>query len=150
MAKEKEIKIELAEKDNFEDVAGFHEYLMKTPEESASLIVQVYSKTQGAYIGHSFECNLLLFKQEMARWNYKKIEQVNNEVARFPKEHGLVILGCINDDNKLVAYERRTYIEIYDMLTNSQKLDYEDFQKALQALKGAQNVVSQTANVVKS
>ena len=150
MTGKKEIKIEVEEKNNFEDVAGFHEYLKKTPEESASLIVQVYSKTQGGYIGHSFECNLLLFKKEMARWNYKKIDQVNNEVARFPKEHGLVILGAIDDDNRLIAYERRTFIEIYDMLTPSQKLDYEDFQKALQALKGAQNVVSQTANVVKS
>ena len=149
--KENEIQlVNLQEKHNFERVGSYDGFIGNHAKEAASSIVQVYSKVQGTYIGHSFECNLLLFRQEMARWNYKKIEQINNEVARFPKEHGLVVLGYIDDNNKVVAYDNRVYLEIYQMLTDSQKLDYEDFQKALQALKGAQNVVSQTANVVES
>lgn len=121
----------------FDKVITFEDLEKREDVNLHRMLVFPYSKKQEVPVSQVVEVEYYLLKNAIQ----KDIDYTpdatpqkapKDEVFIFPQEFGYVLIGSMTNDNKLVPVEP-TYIgDVYDLLSDKQKLDYQGFIAAFQ------------------
>lgn len=118
---------------NYDKIVPFDDFLSSPEFKSSGVyLISFYDIKRNKLAGVPFLSDLLEFRRHAMRSvNYADYDSIKSELHLFPKEYGVVILGYFDSDFRNYTKQAIFLGELYNMLSDKQKMLFENSQAVL-------------------